>query len=186
MFDVFGTVVDWRSSVTSEVRQVAQRKGLSVDAEKFADAWRAGYGPSMNRVRTGDLPWTKLDALHRIARPLGPARQMLGQPVAALGEPAQRPQDGRGEGRLAAPIALERLARAHPLARRKLAGAHRGLLPVGRRHQEVARVEARGREGRRLPAPGEGECFAAETPAVLARQRREAGLAGEQAAPRLG
>jgi len=66
VFDVFGTVVDWRSSVTSEVRQVAQRKGLSVDAEKFADAWRAGYGPSMNRVRTGDLPWTKLDALHRM------------------------------------------------------------------------------------------------------------------------
>jgi 2-haloacid dehalogenase len=37
-----------------------------VDAAKFADAWRAGYGPSMNRVRTGELPWTKLDALHRM------------------------------------------------------------------------------------------------------------------------
>jgi 2-haloacid dehalogenase len=66
VFDVFGTVVDWRSSVASEMQQLAHRKGLSVDAARFADAWRAGYGPSMNRVRTGELPWTKLDALHRM------------------------------------------------------------------------------------------------------------------------
>lgn len=65
VFDVFGTVVDWRSSVAREVRALAQRKGLPIDGEKFADAWRAGYGPSMNRVRTGELPWTKLDDLHR-------------------------------------------------------------------------------------------------------------------------
>jgi 2-haloacid dehalogenase len=66
VFDVFGTVVDWRSSVAMEVRELAKRKGIPVDGEKFADAWRAGYGPSMNRVRTGELPWTKLDALHRM------------------------------------------------------------------------------------------------------------------------
>ena len=66
VFDVFGTVVDWRTSVAAEVRDLAKRKGVSVDGEKFADAWRAGYGPSMNRVRTGELPWTKLDALHRM------------------------------------------------------------------------------------------------------------------------
>jgi 2-haloacid dehalogenase len=66
VFDTFGTVVDWRSSVAAEVRQVAQRKGLTVDGAKFADAWRAGYGPSMNRVRSGELPWTKLDTLHRM------------------------------------------------------------------------------------------------------------------------
>ncbi|MCM3880499.1 MAG: haloacid dehalogenase type II [Vicinamibacterales bacterium] len=66
VFDTFGTVVDWRSSVTQEVEQLAKRKGLKVDAVKFADAWRGGYGPSMNRVRTGELPWTKLDALHRM------------------------------------------------------------------------------------------------------------------------
>jgi 2-haloacid dehalogenase len=66
VFDVFGTVVDWRSSVALEVQQLAKRKGANVDGEKFADAWRAGYGPSMNRVRTGELPWTKLDALHRM------------------------------------------------------------------------------------------------------------------------
>jgi 2-haloacid dehalogenase len=66
VFDVFGTVVDWRTSVAQEVADLAKRKGLTVDGEKFADAWRAGYGPSMNRVRTGELPWTKLDDLHRM------------------------------------------------------------------------------------------------------------------------
>ncbi len=66
VFDVFGTVVDWRASVTREVTELARRKGLTVDGAKFADAWRAGYGPSMNRVRSGELPWTKLDRLHRM------------------------------------------------------------------------------------------------------------------------
>lgn len=66
VFDTFGTVVDWRASVIEEVEQLAARKGLNVDAEKFADAWRAGYSPAMNRVRTGELPWTRLDRLHRL------------------------------------------------------------------------------------------------------------------------
>ncbi len=66
VFDTFGTVVDWRSSVTQEVEALAKRKGLTVDGAKFADAWRAGYAPSMNRVRTGAMPWTKLDDLHRM------------------------------------------------------------------------------------------------------------------------
>ena len=66
VFDTFGTVVDWRTSVTQEVEALTKRKGLTVDGAKFADAWRAGYAPSMNRVRTGELPWTKLDALHRM------------------------------------------------------------------------------------------------------------------------
>ena len=66
VFDTFGTVVDWRTSVTNEVEALAKRKGFTVDAAKFADAWRGGYGPSMNRVRSGELPWTKLDRLHRM------------------------------------------------------------------------------------------------------------------------
>jgi 2-haloacid dehalogenase len=65
VFDTFGTVVDWRTSVTQEVEQLAKKKGFK-DGAKFADAWRAGYAPSMNRVRTGELPWTRLDALHRM------------------------------------------------------------------------------------------------------------------------
>jgi 2-haloacid dehalogenase len=64
-FDVFGTVVDWRSSVIAEGEQLGKTKGLKVDWAAFADAWRAVYHPSLNRVRQGELPWTKLDRLHR-------------------------------------------------------------------------------------------------------------------------
>jgi 2-haloacid dehalogenase len=66
VFDVFGTVVDWRTAVAREVEQLAHRTQLTIDGAKFADAWRAGYGPSMNRVRSGELPWTRLDDLHRM------------------------------------------------------------------------------------------------------------------------
>ena len=66
VFDTFGTVVDWRTSVAHEIETVAKRKGLSVDGAMFADAWRAGYRPSMDRVRKGELPWTNLDKLHRM------------------------------------------------------------------------------------------------------------------------
>src|SRR5262249_16734712 len=66
VFDTFGTVVDWRTSVAREIETVAQRRGLNIDGAKFADAWRAGYGPSMDRVRKGELPWTNLDKLHRM------------------------------------------------------------------------------------------------------------------------
>ena len=66
VFDVFGTVVDWRTSVAREVEALAKRKKVTVDGAAFGDAWRAGYAPSMNRVRTGELPWTPLDRLHRV------------------------------------------------------------------------------------------------------------------------
>lgn len=64
--DVFGTVVDWRGSIIREGAEWAARKGLRVDWAKFADRWRAGYSPAMDKVRKGTLPWTKLDALHRM------------------------------------------------------------------------------------------------------------------------
>jgi 2-haloacid dehalogenase len=64
-FDVFGTVVDWRGSIIREGTQWGKEKGLQVDWGKFADRWRAGYGPSMDKVRKGELPWTRLDTLHR-------------------------------------------------------------------------------------------------------------------------
>ena len=66
VFDTFGTVVDWRTSIILEGEQLGRVKGLKVDWAKFADTWRAGYGPSMDRVRKGELPWTKLDGLHRM------------------------------------------------------------------------------------------------------------------------
>jgi 2-haloacid dehalogenase len=66
--DVFGTVVDWRSAVTADGEALAARRGIgNVDWQQFADEWRGAYAPSMNRVRTGQLPWTNLDALHRTA-----------------------------------------------------------------------------------------------------------------------
>ena len=64
-FDVFGTVVDWRSTVIREGEELGRAKGLDVDWAAFADAWRGRYAPSMDRVRRGELPWTNLDALHR-------------------------------------------------------------------------------------------------------------------------
>jgi 2-haloacid dehalogenase len=67
VFDVFGTVVDWRGSIIAEGESYWRPKGLDVDWGAFADEWRAGYGPAMNKVRMGELPWTKLDALHRMS-----------------------------------------------------------------------------------------------------------------------
>ena len=66
-FDVFGTVVDWRSSVIAEGEQLGKTKSLSVDWAALADAWRAVYRPTLDRVRNGELPWTKLDVLHRMS-----------------------------------------------------------------------------------------------------------------------
>ena len=66
VFDVFGTVVDWRGSLIREGRRLGKRKGLKVDWAAFADAWRAGYKPAMARVRSGALPWTTIDRLHRM------------------------------------------------------------------------------------------------------------------------
>jgi 2-haloacid dehalogenase len=65
-FDVFGTVVDWRSSIIREGELLGERKGIKSDWAAFADAWRAGYQPAMQRVRAGELKWTNIDALHRM------------------------------------------------------------------------------------------------------------------------
>lgn len=67
VFDVFGTVVDWRGSVIREGEEFQRKMGLEVNWAAFADAWRGRYAPSMDRVRAGEIPWTKLDALHRMS-----------------------------------------------------------------------------------------------------------------------
>ncbi len=64
-FDVFGTVVDWRSSIIREGNQLNREKGLNIDWAEFADAWRGMYQPALSRVRNGDRPWANLDHLHR-------------------------------------------------------------------------------------------------------------------------
>jgi 2-haloacid dehalogenase len=70
VFDTFGTVADWRGSIIAEGSAWSAArsdiKSSTIDWARFADRWRDGYGPAMERVRTGDLPWTKLDGLHRM------------------------------------------------------------------------------------------------------------------------
>ncbi len=65
IFDVFGTLVDWRTSVAREAARVLSPFGVEADWLAFADAWRAQYQPAMEEVRSGRLPFSKLDALHR-------------------------------------------------------------------------------------------------------------------------
>ncbi|MDV6263241.1 haloacid dehalogenase type II [Rhodococcoides yunnanense] len=61
LFDVFGTVVDWRTSIAREVRNQC---GPDVDSFSFADRWRSMYQPAMEEVRSGRRPFTRLDVLH--------------------------------------------------------------------------------------------------------------------------
>jgi 2-haloacid dehalogenase len=65
LFDTFGSVVDWRSSVVAEMAAFGTARGITADWTAFADGWRGAYKPSMDRVRTGARPWTILDMLHR-------------------------------------------------------------------------------------------------------------------------
>jgi 2-haloacid dehalogenase len=66
VFDTFGTVVDWRSSVIAEGMAWGKGKGLNVNWVDFADRWRLGYKPAMDKVRKSEIPWTRLDDLHRM------------------------------------------------------------------------------------------------------------------------
>ena len=63
---MFGTVVDWRTSIAEEGMRLGEARGIQADWVGFADAWRAGYSPAMDRVRSGELPWTNIDGLHRM------------------------------------------------------------------------------------------------------------------------
>src|SRR5580692_3876994 len=66
VFDTFGTVVDWRSSVIAEATTWGKAKCLTIDWADFADDWRLGYKPAMDKVRKGEIPWTRLDDLDRM------------------------------------------------------------------------------------------------------------------------
>jgi 2-haloacid dehalogenase len=65
-FDVFGTVVDWRSTVIEEGQALGARTGVEADWAAVADAWRSRYRPAMARVTSGELPWLDFDELHRL------------------------------------------------------------------------------------------------------------------------
>lgn len=78
-FDVFGTVVDWRSGIAREGRAFGETHRIALDGLALADRWRELYQPTLSRVRDGELPWTRLDDLHRMS---------LGQVLAEFGAPA--------------------------------------------------------------------------------------------------
>lgn len=65
LFDVFGTVVNWRAGISRDVGTIAAQKGVSLDPAAFADSWRAEYQPAMEEVRSGRRDFTILDVLHR-------------------------------------------------------------------------------------------------------------------------
>ncbi|WP_147805207.1 haloacid dehalogenase type II [Alkalicoccus halolimnae] len=67
LFDVFGTVVDFRSTIKKEGAVWNSEKELDIDWGAFADAWRAQYHPNMQRVMSGELEWNNLDSLHKMA-----------------------------------------------------------------------------------------------------------------------
>jgi 2-haloacid dehalogenase len=64
-FDVFGTLVDWRTGVSRDAKSILRPRGYAIDWKAFADAWRDEYQPGMEEVRSGRIPYTKLDVLHR-------------------------------------------------------------------------------------------------------------------------
>jgi 2-haloacid dehalogenase len=66
VFDTFGTVVDWRSSVIAEATSWGKVQGLNIDWVEFTDRWCLGYRPAMEKVRKGEIPWTNLDDLDRM------------------------------------------------------------------------------------------------------------------------
>jgi 2-haloacid dehalogenase len=82
VFDVFGTVVDWRGSVIRELEALGRAKGIAADWAVFADAWRGGYQPAMQAVRSGELPWRRIDDLHRMILD----RLLAERGIVALGE----------------------------------------------------------------------------------------------------
>ena len=87
VFDVFGTVVDWRSGVIRDVTEFARKHALKdIDPAAFADTWRGHYSPSMEEVRSGRRPFTRLDVLHRES--LEKTLTTFGVPVASLPEQA--------------------------------------------------------------------------------------------------
>ena len=66
VFDVFGTVVDWHGSIIRELDSFGRERGITVDWQAVTEDWRKGYQPAMQRVRCGELPWCKIDELHRM------------------------------------------------------------------------------------------------------------------------
>lgn len=82
VFDTFGTVVDWRGSIIRDLSEWGRGQGVEIDWGELALRWRARYRPQMDRVRSGEIAWTNLDALHHEA---------LGQVLAEMNAPPLTP-----------------------------------------------------------------------------------------------
>ena len=80
IFDVFGTVVDWRGSLIQDLPGLGKKYGMDTDWTSFADDWRGLYQPQMHRVRKGELPWTNIDELHKEAFEMLLAKRGLKHP----------------------------------------------------------------------------------------------------------
>ena len=65
VFDTFGTVVDWRSSITADFRAFGKHRAIDIPREAFVDEWKAAYKPGMDAVRSGVWPWTRVDKIYR-------------------------------------------------------------------------------------------------------------------------
>jgi 2-haloacid dehalogenase len=65
VFDTFGTLVDWRTSIIRQLEEFGRKRGISADWALLADRWRQAYEPSLESVRSGARPWVVLDELHR-------------------------------------------------------------------------------------------------------------------------
>src|SRR5260370_24944391 len=83
VFDVFGTVVDWRRSILRELAAFGRERGIAADWDAFVDDWRKGYQPAMQRVRCGELPGLKIHDLHRTILDELLPRYRIGGPRAA-------------------------------------------------------------------------------------------------------
>jgi 2-haloacid dehalogenase len=125
VFDVFGTVVDWRGSLVRELEALGRAKGITADWTAFTDDWRASYQPAMQRVRCGELPWTRIDDLHRLILD----ELLVKHHVAGLSE-AEKDHLNRAWHRLApwpdAVAGLERLKRKYVIG--TLSNGNVGLL----------------------------------------------------------
>jgi 2-haloacid dehalogenase len=65
VFDVFGTVVDWRGSIIRQGNRFSEETGIAIDWPTLADRWRAGYRPTMDRIASGAMPWTRFHEFNR-------------------------------------------------------------------------------------------------------------------------
>ncbi|MBT9501553.1 MAG: haloacid dehalogenase type II [Burkholderiaceae bacterium] len=116
IFDVFGTLVDWRSSIAREARQALTPLGITIDWPAFADAWRDEYQPAMEEVRSGRIAFGKLDGLHRRNLDVVLARMGLGERVDETTRVALNLAWHRLDGWPDVPVALALLRQRYLLA----------------------------------------------------------------------